>query len=415
MTKSSQQAKNDSESCLYCGGAARRGGRGEHIVPEVIGGGLTILEACRQSKVAKRLVCSGCNNRVLSQLDTELCSRSPLAIIAMQEIAAHLWQIWAVDETDDNLLLEIKSDWANRSFFFLPQMIFEKAGPTIRGEPSEMRQVGWETFQRILIKAALRAFRRGQIHFENVELDEIFFAKHRLAPRVFFNHTIQEVADSLSKRKGATLILRYQSSRDKNHVLRTLANWKETGRFREFGIGKVSAPATIRSDYDLMKVTRALFKTALNLLAAFCPNTPVDRSCFGTAIRLVTGETRMKPQLLGTNGFVYPADIASLKAPKSAHSFRIQHDRGIWHFYFSFFGGRVGAVAMIPGPNNENWRRADIVAPLNSKQWTISTSQILCPTQVHIDWKDPMRIIPSAEISNPRTVLQVIRDPKAAD
>lgn len=400
-----------SQSCIYCDGPARSRGRGEHIIPESIGGGLTIVEACRRSNVDKRLVCSTCNNRVLSQLDTELCSRSPLAIVAMQEIDGHLWQIWSVDEADQNLLLEIKSDWANRSFVFLPQLIFDTSGPKIRGEPSEMREAGWETFQRILVKAALNAFRRGWIQYQKVDPDEVFFEKYRLAPRVFFNHTIQELGKLLSERRRATLILRYQSTQDKNHALRSLANWSDTARFREFGIGKISAPATIRSDYDMMKVTRALFKTALNLLAAYCPNTTIDRNAFGTAIRLVTGERRMKPDVLKVNGFVRPADVASFKAPQSAHSFRIQHDGGAWHVHFAFFGGRIGAFSIIPGPNNETWCRADVVAPLHSKQWTISTSRILCPMRVHIEWHDPTKIIPSAEILNPRTIVQVIRKP----
>jgi 5-methylcytosine-specific restriction endonuclease McrA len=73
--------------CLYCGEPTNKGRKGEHIVPEAIGGALTLND------VSSRVVCQKCNSGVLSVLDKELCSRSYLSAIASQVIDAHLWQV----------------------------------------------------------------------------------------------------------------------------------------------------------------------------------------------------------------------------------------------------------------------------------------------------------------------------------
>ena len=87
-------------SCIYCRGDVVRVRKGEHIVPEAVSGALTV-----------KTVCGNCNNR-FSQIDTELCSRSPLSIVASQQIDAHLWQVWDVDHSAAHLLLEARPDWS---------------------------------------------------------------------------------------------------------------------------------------------------------------------------------------------------------------------------------------------------------------------------------------------------------------
>jgi hypothetical protein len=113
-------------SCLYCGKPTKRGGNGEHIIPEVIGGALTLND------VSDRAVCRRCNSGILSQLDKELCSRSYLSIIASREIGAHLWQVWDVDHGANNLLLDAKPAWAADGWLgglvCHPQIIFERTG-----------------------------------------------------------------------------------------------------------------------------------------------------------------------------------------------------------------------------------------------------------------------------------------------
>src|SRR5437867_4421600 len=105
--------------CIYCGGVAVGLRKGEHVVQDAIGGAMTIKD-----------VCGTCNNS-FSKIDAELCSRSPLSVVASQEIDAHLWQVWDVDHSDKNLLLEAWPDWRRKSLTQFPQIVFERDGPQI--------------------------------------------------------------------------------------------------------------------------------------------------------------------------------------------------------------------------------------------------------------------------------------------
>jgi hypothetical protein len=92
--------------------------RGEHIVPEAIGGRWTIHQVCGSKKV-----CKTCNNGVLSDLDKELCSKSPISVIAADEIGGFIAQTWDVDEAAGNLLMEARPDLKRKSMTLYPQMI----------------------------------------------------------------------------------------------------------------------------------------------------------------------------------------------------------------------------------------------------------------------------------------------------
>ena len=78
---------------MYCGEHTKGVKKGEHLIPDAIGGTLSTKDVCDQ-----------CNN-LLSDIDRELCSRSPLSFVAAKEIDGHVWQAWDVDETS-GLLLE---------------------------------------------------------------------------------------------------------------------------------------------------------------------------------------------------------------------------------------------------------------------------------------------------------------------
>ena len=178
-------SKRRSRHCIYCGGNVGKVRKGEHIVPEAIGGALSI-----------RTVCGGCNN-AFSTIDTELCSRSPLSIIASQEIDAHIWQIWDVDHGVKNLLLEAKPDWSVNSLVQYPQIVFESRGPQIRGDYEEMLHFGRESFAKVLVKAVLRAFRNHEIgekrwlHFERIEANSALSGRYRYPPRIFARRSIR--------------------------------------------------------------------------------------------------------------------------------------------------------------------------------------------------------------------------------
>jgi len=134
--------------CIYCGGIVSKERRGEHLVPEAIGGEVTLKE------IAGKSVCSRCNNGILSVLDAELCRRSFLSIVASQELAACLWQVWDVDHASRDLLIEARPEWLEgklKSLLSYPQMIFEPAGPQIRGDVTECQ------FQDQITKIGIRS------------------------------------------------------------------------------------------------------------------------------------------------------------------------------------------------------------------------------------------------------------------
>jgi len=149
-------------------------------------------------------------------------------------------------------------------------------------------------------------------------------------------------------------------------------------------------------------------KMGLNLIAAYCPNTPVDNNSFEMPIRIIRDEAGQIPtKLFSVNGFVRPSDVEPIKAAGNSHSFRLTYDNGVWLVYFSFFGGQVGARVRIPGPNYEDWQTVDIVAPLGSKDWTLTRSQMILPINTCVEWNDGKIIVPSFKLQNNITSIMV--------
>jgi hypothetical protein len=125
-------------------------------------------------------------------------------------------------------------------------------------------------------------------------------------------------------------------------------------------------------------------------------------------VGLVRGTIPVRPQLLVSCGFVqHGQSVTSIAGPNKAHSFLITHCGGLWHVHSSFFGGRMGAYVNFPGPHKENWATMRIVAPLRSKDWTLTPSKLV---QVMKPTIEPVRstlICPSLQIYNTVSELQV--------
>ena len=399
--------ERSTQSCIYCGNRVGRVKKGEHIIPKAIGGARTIKN-----------VCDRCNNH-FSVLDTELCSRSSLSIVASQQIKSHIWQAWDVDVAADNLLIEGRPEWPTKSFLTYPQIIFEQAGPHIRGDYVEMIQFGREDFERVLTKSALLAYRRHEagekrcLHFERIEPNPAPNDGYRLPPRMFWRHSISELASRLARNRPAAFVLRYITEAERRFALNCLDNWSGTQRFREFVVQLGTSLPSLRCFYDCAKVLRALAKIAINVLAAYCPNTPIDNRHFGDVIKVIIGKTPVSSRLIRANGFVCASDIQPIRDSNGGHSFRLLHMKGHWMIYMSFFGGRIGAFVRFPGPNNEQWCSANIVAPLHSGEWTFTLSPILQPLIVRTEWEDQAKIMPSVEMRNVSTEIRVSHVPKA--
>ena len=401
--------RNSKYPCLYCGAQTSKGNKGgEHIVPKVIGGGKTLNEC------SDKVVCEKCNNGVLSELDKELCSRSYLSMIASQKIAAHLWQAWEVDHSANNLLVEAKPSWDSdetlRNLVSYPQITFERSGMDFRGDSEEIRQFGWEDSVKVLFKAVRKCFERfcagekKSIHLERIQSGAIH--GYRLTPRIFTCHSISEIARNINKQ---SFILRFVSEEDKRFALRCLS--RLDGRSQQFSKGSHQLGShfpRISIFFDIEKTLRSLFKIGLNLVAAFCPNTPVNAGGFDFAVKVILGKMPIQPKIKASNGFIHAEDIPPIKNGANSHSFRLVFVDDMWRVYSCFFGGSIGAFVAFPGLNHEGWRCADIVAPLNSKDWTVRTSPILpYANSIRISWNDSRVIIPSLTLQNAFSSVRV--------
>jgi hypothetical protein len=387
-------------TCLYCGQPTKRGKKGEHIVQETLGGALTLRD------VSDRVVCPKCNNGFLSEIDKELCSRSYLSTIASQQLDAHLWQAWDVDHEANNLLVEARPSWAAdetlNSLVCYPQITFERKGPDVRGDGEEAEHFGCEDFAKVLFKAVRRCFGRycagekGALHFERIE-SGVVYQGYRLAPRIFTRHSIFEIARNISDQ---TFILRFVNEEDKRFALCSLSKLDEGQKITGWSRKSGSHYPTISCFFDIAKTLRALMKIGLNLVAAYCPNTPVNRESFERAIRIIRGEMQMLPPAFHHNGFVHAEDIERIKGADKEHSFRLVHTGQAWHVYSSFFGGRIGTYVQVPGPNYERWKCADILAPIRSNSWRFKEMPILEPFNVRVAWGGANNISPSLRLLN---------------
>jgi HNH endonuclease len=393
--------------CMYCGELTKRGRRGEHVLPEAIGGALTLLD------VSDNVVCTKCNTGFLSQLDKELCSRSFLSAVASQQIDAHLWQAWNVDHQSDNLLVEARPSWAPdgamNSLVCYPQITLERSGRHVRGDPDEFHQFGGRDFAKVLFKAARRCFDRyrycekGALHFERIDAGVILDG-YRLAPRVFTRHSIYEIARNVN---GQSFILRFCNEEDKRFALRSLSNLTDSPELTSSEHKPGSRRPTICYSFDVAMILRALIKLGLNLVAAYCRNTPVNCDSFAQAMRIVRGEMQDTRRVMAANGFVYAEDVEDIKAEGNDHAFRLVHMNDTWHVYSCFFGGKIGSYVQFPGPSQEEWRSAHIVAPLRSKNWSFRPSPLLPAKTVRVSWQGSTHVTPSIKLRDTVSSLEV--------
>lgn len=368
--------------CIYCGEPAPNVKRGEHIIPEAIGG---------SKKMTIKSVCATCSNQTLSQLDTELCVRSPLAQVAGLEKDRPFLQAWDVDESDENLLLEARhdrdaSDGRYVVPYVYPQLIMRPTGVQFRGDYDDLMEYGEDRFHRHFVsrlQAALVKFEqgdkkafRGATEKPNVEM----LTRYTYPPRFFVRGSIAEACDAAENR---TILLGYFEPADREFALTELPKALTAGpldrTYKAMGSG---APPT-RSNYDGSKVWRALTKIAFNMLHHYCERTTVDLEHFPRTVAEILGKQPLPSDILSHNGFVWARDIALLNAPPNTHVCRLHHDGRLWHAAFSFYGGQIGAVVSFEGPSYETWKMLDIQVPVGSPDWTTIERQYVIISRFH--------------------------------
>jgi hypothetical protein len=376
--------------------------KGEHILPKALGGVRTIKD-----------VCNSCNNGVLSDLDRELSSASPVGIIAAKTLGRVIGSTWDVDHCGGNFLLEGIPNWAEESMMLWPQLIVTHAGSQLYGDYEEVLDVSYEGFQHLFTQNLLRVFSGWKrtckgLFFERLRTAKDLPKHYQYPPRVFARRRIQNFAD------GMTFVVGYETNADKRLLLGTLDNWNSGSTFRKIQVTLGSELPAVRRYWDMGKLLRSLMKLGINLIHDTCEHTTVTPDSFKDAIRLVMGAIGLNKRHFQVSGFVWPSDLRTLHRSDSGHSFRLIHDANTWHVFSSFFGGRVCTAIQFPGPSRESWTTADISTPLASDErdvsedWEIQRHWFLIPTRYHVEWADPSRIIPSVQLANAKSRIEVM-------
>jgi hypothetical protein len=409
-----------SKQCLYGGGPAThpKRGVGEHIVPDAIGGVCTLLNT------SGHLVCENCNTGPLSHADEELCGRSYLSLVASQELEARLWQAWDIDHDSENLLVEARPRWVDGVLQHLaayPQIVFEKSGPQIRGDVEEMESFGREKYTQVLlegVRRTLEAFNKGKRRGLKYEMVMSNAARkgNRYAPRIYAPYSIKEVQQYGKRRQYR---LRFITEEDKEFAVKALANMADWKPFTEFKERLGSKVPSFSINYDPVLSMKGLMKIGLNLLAAYCEKTAVNFTSFNEAIRQILEKQADPSMLLAGNGFVKAEGIQDI-AVAGAHTFRLVYfntdvlgKAGQWVIYSCFFGGRIGGIISLPGPDKEEWETLDIAAPINSKEWLLTKSGLFQPLRVQVETTDAKRIVPSLKWQYIQSWMQTSVDPPA--
>jgi hypothetical protein len=402
-----KQQKRTVRLCLYCGSKVSKGKKGEHIVPEVIGGELTL------KKFAGKWVCIECNTGELANVDRELCSRSHLSIVASQEIASHLWQMWDIDHGAGNLLVEAKPDWEERELkriYHYPQIIFDGAVRQMRGDAEEMERMGREAFEEVLNTAVRSAFQRyshgmkGAINLERVRNDLVANG-YRLPPRIHSQHSIFEIARKVNSQ---SFTMRFNDEGELRKAFLELSRMENPRRraFTRYSVVSSSRIPTLSLYFDTGMALRGMLKIAVNLVAAFCRHTTIDYKTCPHVFNMVLGNTHVNERDIAANGFVHADDIQDIAQP-GCHSFRITSIGNLWAVFSSYFGGRIGTAVTFQGPNHEDWGTMDIVSPIRSKIWCVSSLNICHPMKVRINWVDSRAITPTLRNQSERSKMVV--------
>lgn len=343
------------KTCLYCGDSQGKM-TGEHVIADDIGGIDTIAP-----------VCGRCNHGELNKLDAELCKRSPLALIAAQELEdlRVVHEMWVIDEKQNNLLIEGQWDPGKSTHVAYPQLIIEGERAQLRGDGDQIKQVGENNFKKIFVEAVKYAYEqhkagKGKIFFEPV--DRRFIpSDNRLPPRIFTRHPLTELA------VGNTFILRYVDEADKNHLLDKLSKgniFEGKGRTDFYIPGGTLAFQVM---FSPATIGRAFMKLGFNALRWACKNTIVSLETFPDICEVILGKVIKDSEVERTSGFVKAVDLASMDCQGDEHRVWIMRDKDRWVIKVAFFGGRIGGIASIPGPSNETWNFADIRCPIEGK------------------------------------------------
>lgn len=371
--------------CLYCGGEVRNVRKGEHIIPDAIGGTKTL-----------KCVCTTCNNETLSVLDKELVSKSHLSIVSFEELKKKVGLSWDIDHDLDNMLLEAEPGAGFATMRQWPQIVFCEDGPQLRGDEKEFSELGSDPYQRIFLKHLCKAFseyqqgqRRHRLIFEQIRKIQ---AGASYPPRAYAERRVRSFNDRMHFK------CRYRDGGGKSFLLEQLKLLKTTTRFSKYDTVLGSPKPGFALSFDAITVIRALTKIGVNLLAEYCTKTEVDRYGFRSTIRFITaGASYVEPRrLLSRCGFVRPDFLSVLKCSPGSHKFRLAYYKipQRWYLYCAFFGGMCCAKVEFEGVCNEDWTTIDITVPIESSSWSVETSTDNLEIPLRVSWEGLDALLP---------------------
>jgi hypothetical protein len=346
-----------SKVCIYCGGGVRRQKKGEHIIPNALGGELTLDR--------DRRVCGNCNN-IFSVIDNELASKSPLQDFAWQVLSKNSPVVWDYDPVD-NLVLKARILPSYQSPALWPQLVFYDRGWQFRADIAELERIGADKCLAAFYHHAKNA--RKTLHLSKRkrrwiwELIKTPPKIGRYPARLFTPHALGEFNHKMS------FICRYTKAEEQDYFLSRFDNWRKPQNSVkvEKRLG-VNNPPFVRS-WVPRKVIKALAKIGINLLAYYCKRTEVNLDTFTDTVEFVLHDREPAHGTIN-GGFVIFEDAAFLHCPEDCHAVELSGTGALWQVSYAFFGGVINATVSFPGPNFESWGRLVVTAPLNSRDWT---------------------------------------------
>ncbi|MCH8270607.1 MAG: hypothetical protein IH985_05275 [Planctomycetes bacterium] len=368
-------------NCIYCGGSTSGVRRGEHVIPEALGGTRTL-----------RCVCGSCNGE-FSVLDKELCSRSPLSIVVQQELGTESAMLWDYNE-EYGIALEARILRGFLAPVLWPQLVLLGPKTLFLFDQEEAESVGLEDYAKAFYNLIQRSTEKWLTQSKGIIWERIRQPpiRGRFPPRFFSPH---EYADW---KRGMTFICRYLDPIEREQIVHAVRRWKPVIRrsTKATSLGVLDPEALLSFQQDL--ILRALVKIGLNLLAYVISPTDVNSTTFPSATKYARWGTTGMPNP-ENNGFVTDHTLSESHCPTDAHKFELVYSNQLWRLVAVFFGGRIGICVRFPGPQITEYVRYGIVAPVKSKDWTVEKSEVYLPSRpISTLWDDLSVMIPSMPI-----------------
>lgn len=361
----------------------------EHVVPSSLGGKKTGIKACKK-----------CNNETLSELDKELASRTPLAYFGSKYLPGLcVPDLWTPAIDSPGTLLEAKLLHEYNAVVPYPQnCLFTYDNWHFYGNGEDMFEYG-----PLYVKCILRNIKKGFREFEKGRARSLIFEKidnrfiqqqYRYPPRVFFRTPIDKMLQD-----GGTPIIRYKNNEDKRRILNAIEIPKRPSRTKKREIKLGSPKVSFQFIFDPLKVERSLLKLGFNLLLyAFKQTSENTIKGFEALLAVILGRRLPDDNYFGQ--FIIPDSVKHLHTEDDSHFFRIFRDGDHWTIIGCFFGGQACTAINFIGPSHASWKHADILVPLNSKDWQFNSSALYMEKPLFQSSKEFPELFPALNAKN---------------